>query len=57
MNVQYIWLWIGGVIGVLTMGALRFIGKETSMLGLLAAMVLVIFVLATAVIKYMNKKW
>ncbi len=57
MNVQYIWLWIGGVIGVLTMGALRFIGKETSMLGLVAAMVLVIFVLATAVIKYMNKKW
>ncbi|GAB1409693.1 hypothetical protein MASR1M90_08470 [Desulfovibrionales bacterium] len=57
MHAQYIWLWIGGVIGVLTMGALRFIGKETSMLGLLVAMALVIFVLATAVIKYMNKKW
>ena len=36
MKKQTILLWIGGVVGVLTMGALRFVGKSTDIFGLLA---------------------
>ncbi len=38
MKKQTIVLWIGGVVGVLTMGVLRFVGKSTDIFGLLAAM-------------------
>ena len=51
------WLWIGGIVGVLTMGALRFVGKSTDIFGLLAAMAVVIAVLAFFVIRYVNRKW
>ena len=51
------WLWIGGVVGVLTMGALRFIGKWTNIYGLLTGMVVVIAILSYFVIRYVNKKW
>ena len=51
------WLWIGGVVGVLTMGALRFVGKSTDIFGLLLAMTVVIAVLAFLVIRYVNRKW
>lgn len=57
MKKQTILLWIGGVVGVLTMGGLRFIGKNTDIFGLMAAMVVVIAVLAFFVIRYMNRKW
>ncbi len=57
MKKQTILLWIGGVIGVLTMGALRFVGKSTDIFGLLAAMALVIAILAFFVIRYVNRKW
>jgi len=50
-------LWIGGVVGVLTMGALRFLGKRTDMLGLLTGMAVVIAVLSFLVIRYVNRKW
>jgi type IV secretory pathway TrbL component len=51
------WLWIGGIVGVLTMGALRFLGKSTDIFGLLAGMVVVIAVLAFLVIRYVNRNW
>jgi predicted lipid-binding transport protein (Tim44 family) len=51
------WLWIGGIVGVLTMGALRFLGKSTDIFGLLAGMTVVIAVLAFLVIRYVNRKW
>jgi type IV secretory pathway TrbL component len=51
------WLWIGGIVGVLTMGALRFVGKSTDIFGLLLAMTVVIAVLAFLVIRYVNRKW
>jgi predicted lipid-binding transport protein (Tim44 family) len=51
------WLWTGGIIGVLTMGALRFLGKGTNIFGLLLGMAVVIAVLAFLVINYVNKKW
>jgi len=57
MKKQTILLWIGGVVGVLTMGALRFIGKNTDIFGLLAAMAAVIAILAFFVIRYVNRKW
>ncbi|GAB6112204.1 hypothetical protein [Desulfomicrobium salsuginis] len=50
-------LWIGGIVGVLTMGALRFLGKSTDIFGLLAGMVVVIAVLAFLVIRYVNRNW
>jgi hypothetical protein len=50
-------LWIGGVVGVLTMGVLRFIGKSTDIFGLLTAMAVVIAVLSFLVIRYVNRKW
>lgn len=50
-------LWIGGVVGVLTMGALRFIGKSTDIFGLLAAMAVVIAILSFLVIRYVNRNW
>jgi uncharacterized membrane protein (UPF0136 family) len=57
MKKQTILLWIGGVVGVLTMGTLRFIGKNTDIYGLMAAMVVVIAILAFFVIRYVNRKW
>lgn len=57
MKKQTILLWIGGVVGVLTMGALRFIGKNTDIFGLLAAMAVVIAILAFFVIRYVHRKW
>lgn len=57
MNKQTILLWIGGVVGVLTMGALRFVGKSTDIFGLLAGMVVVIAILAFFIIRYVNRKW
>jgi uncharacterized membrane protein (UPF0136 family) len=57
MKSQTILLWIGGVVGVLTMGALRFVGKNTDIFGLMAAMVVVIAILAFFVIRYVNRKW
>lgn len=51
------WLWIGGIAGVLTMGALRFLGKSTDIFGLLAGMTVVIAVLAFLVIRYVNRNW
>jgi predicted lipid-binding transport protein (Tim44 family) len=51
------WLWIGGIVGVLTMGALRFVGKQTDIFGLMAAMVVVIAILAFLVIRYVNRRW
>lgn len=50
-------LWIGGIVGVLTMGALRFLGKSTDIFGLLAGMAVVIAVLAFLVIRYVNRNW
>jgi type IV secretory pathway TrbL component len=50
-------LWIGGIVGVLTMGALRFLGKSTDIFGLLAGMVVVIAILAFLVIRYVNRNW
>ena len=50
-------LWIGGIVGVLTMGALRFVGKTTDIFGLFLAMTVVIAVLAFLVIRYVNRKW
>lgn len=52
-----IWLWIGGIVGVLTMGALRFFGKHTNIYGLLGGMVVVTAILAFLVIRYVNRKW
>ena len=57
MKKQTILLWIGGVVGVLTMGALRIVGKNTDIFGLLAAMALVIAILAFFVFRYVNRKW
>jgi uncharacterized membrane protein (UPF0136 family) len=57
MKKQTVLLWIGGVVGVLTMGALRFIGKNTDIFGLMAAMAVVIAILAFFVIRYVNRKW
>ena len=57
MKKQTILLWIGGVVGVMTMGALRIVGKNTDIFGLLAAMALVIAILAFFVIRYVNRKW
>jgi hypothetical protein len=57
MKKQTILLWIGGVVGVLTMGALRFVGKSTDIFGLLAGMVVVITILAFFIIRYVNRKW
>ena len=57
MKKQTILLWIGGVVGVLTMGALRFIGKSTDIFGLLTAMAVVIAILAFLVIRYVHRKW
>ncbi len=57
MKKQTIVLWIGGVVGVLTMGVLRFVGKSTDIFGLLAAMAVVIAVLAFFVIRYVNRNW
>lgn len=51
------WLWIGGIVGVLTMGALRFLGKSTDIFGLLAGMAVVIAALAFLVIRYVNRNW
>ena len=51
------WLWIGGVIAVATMGALRFLGKGTNIFGLLAGMAVVITILSFLVIRYVNRKW
>lgn len=51
------WLWTGGIIGVLTMGALRFLGKGTNIFGLLLGMAVVIAILSFLVISYVNKKW
>ena len=51
------WLWIGGIVGVLTMGALRFLGKSTDIFGLLAGMAVVIAILAFLVIRYVNRDW
>lgn len=51
------WLWIGGIVGVLTMGALRFLGKSTDIFGLLAGMAVVIAILAFLVIRYVNRNW
>jgi hypothetical protein len=50
-------LWIGGIVGVLTMGALRFLGKSTDIFGLLAGMTVVIAILAFLVIRYVNRNW
>jgi len=50
-------LWIGGNVGVLTMGALRFLGKSTDIFGLLAGMAVVIAILAFLVIRYVNRNW
>ena len=50
-------LWIGGIVGVLTMGALRFLGKSTDIFGLLAGMTVVIAILAFFVIRYVNRNW
>ena len=57
MKKHNILLWIGGIVGVLTMGALRFVGKNTDIFGLLAAMTVVIAILAFFVIRYVNRKW
>lgn len=57
MKKQNTLLWIGGIVGVLTMGALRFLGKSTDIFGLLAGMTVVIAVLAFFVIRYVNRKW
>jgi hypothetical protein len=35
----------------------RFVGKNTDIFGLLAAMVVVIAILAFFVIRYVNRKW
>lgn len=51
------WLWIGGIVGVLTMGGLRFVGKQTDIFGLMAAMIVVIAILAFLVIRYVHRKW
>ncbi len=51
------WLWTGGVIAVVTMGALRFLGKGTNIFGLLAGMAVVIAILSFLVIRYVNRKW
>ena len=57
MRKNTILLWTGGIIAVLTMGTLRFIGKNTDIFGLMAAMVVVIAVLAFLVIRYVNRRW
>lgn len=57
MKKNTILLWTGGIIAVLTMGTLRFIGKNTDIFGLMAAMVVVIAVLAFLVIRYVNRRW
>lgn len=57
MNKQHTLLWIGGIVGVLTMGALRFLGKSTDIFGLLAGMIVVIAILAFFIIRYVNRNW
>ncbi len=57
MKKQHALLWIGGIVAVLTMGALRFLGKNTDIFGLLAGMAVVIAVLAFLVIRYVNRNW
>jgi hypothetical protein len=54
---QHALLWIGGIVGVLTMGALRFLGKSTDIFGLMAGMTVVIAILAFFVIRYVNRNW
>ena len=50
-------LWTGGIVAVMTMGALRFLGKNTDIFGLLAGMAVVIAILAFLVIRYVNRNW
>lgn len=50
-------IWIGGIVGVLTMGGLRFIGKNFGFTALLVGMTLVALGLAWMVIKYVFPKW
>jgi len=50
-------IWIGGIVGVLTMGGLRFIGKHFGFTALLVGMTLVALGLAWLVIKYVFPKW
>lgn len=50
-------IWIGGIVGVLTMGGLRFIGKNFGFTALLVGMTLVALGLAWVVIKYVFPKW
>jgi len=57
MNNRNVLLWIGGVIGVLTMGGLRFLGKSTNIFGLLGGMTVVIAVLSYCIIRYLNRRW
>jgi hypothetical protein len=54
---QHAFLWIGGIVGVLTMGSLRFLGKSTDIFGLMAGMIVVIAILAFFVIRYVNRNW
>jgi len=42
---------------VLTMGALRLLGKSTDIFGLMAGMTVVIAILAFFVIRYVNRNW
>lgn len=51
------WIWIGGVLGVATMGALRLVGQHSNIYVLMTAMAVVIAILALVIIGYMNKKW
>lgn len=57
MKKQHALIWIGGIVAVLTMGSLRFLGKNTDIFGLLAGMVVVIAILAFLVIRYVNRNW
>lgn len=56
-NKSTIWIWFGGVTGVLTMGMLRFLGKLTNIYGLLTGMLIIAAGLSFIVIRYINKKW
>lgn len=51
------WLWTGGILGIVVMGLLRFLGKTTNIFVLLAGMAVVIAVLSFVVIGYVQRKW
>jgi phosphotransferase system glucose/maltose/N-acetylglucosamine-specific IIC component len=50
-------IWIGGFFAIMTMGALRLMGKHSNIFILMGSMAIVIALLTFFVIRYMNRKW